>query len=125
MSLDGQATANYATAGARVLELEKALQEARAELEQHVRERTPELPTANAGRAKQIARRQRAEEARTERRRRLVRAQEEEHRRIARELHDDLTQQLAVLAIEVGKLERMPACGAAVAERARGMRERL
>jgi signal transduction histidine kinase len=56
-------------------------------------------------------------------RRRLVRAQEEEHRRIARELHDDLTQRLAVLAIDAGKLEQAPA--EAVAERARGMREQL
>jgi PAS domain S-box-containing protein len=35
----------------------------------------------------------------------LLSAQEDESRRIARELHDDLTQRLAVLAIEAGKLE--------------------
>lgn len=37
---------------------------------------------------------------------RLISAQEEERSRIARELHDDLTQRLAALAIEAGRLER-------------------
>lgn len=35
----------------------------------------------------------------------LISAQEEELRRLSRELHDDLTQKLAVIAIEAGKLE--------------------
>ena len=35
----------------------------------------------------------------------LLSVQEEERRRLARELHDDLTQRLAVLAIDMGKLE--------------------
>ncbi len=35
---------------------------------------------------------------------RLILGQEEERRRLARELHDDLSQRLAVLAIETGKL---------------------
>ena len=37
----------------------------------------------------------------------LFGAQEEERRRLAREMHDDLTQRLGFLAIEVGKVERM------------------
>jgi signal transduction histidine kinase len=37
---------------------------------------------------------------------RLISAQEEERTRLARDLHDDLTQRLAVLAIEVGSLEQ-------------------
>jgi signal transduction histidine kinase len=75
--------------------------------------------------AKQISRRRRVQQARTELRHRLVRAQEEEHRRIARELHDDLTQRLAVLAIEAGKLEEIPGHSEDVVARARGIREEL
>jgi PAS domain S-box-containing protein len=54
---------------------------------------------------------------------RLLRAQEVERRRIAREMHDDLTQRLAVLAIEVTKLERSPAL--ADASRLGQIREQL
>ncbi len=36
----------------------------------------------------------------------LLEAQEEERRRLARELHDDLTQRLAMLALEAGRVER-------------------
>ena len=38
----------------------------------------------------------------------LMTAQEEERRRIARELHDDVTQRLATLGIELGLLKRTP-----------------
>lgn len=37
---------------------------------------------------------------------RLILSQEDERRRVARELHDDLSQRLAVLAIEAGKMEK-------------------
>ena len=37
----------------------------------------------------------------------LISTQEKELRRLSRELHDDLTQRLAVLAIEAGKVERV------------------
>jgi PAS domain S-box-containing protein len=37
---------------------------------------------------------------------RLIHAQEEERRRLARELHDDVTQRLGALAIEIGSLAR-------------------
>jgi PAS domain S-box-containing protein len=104
---------------------EAALQKAHDELERRVEERTRELSRANARLAQQIARRRRVEEARTELRRRLVHAQEEEHRRIARELHDDLTQRLAVLAIDAERLGQTPGCGEDVRERARGMRDQL
>jgi PAS domain S-box-containing protein len=104
---------------------EEALRKAHDELEQRVEERTRELARANTRLAQQVTKRQKVEVARTELLRRLVHAQEEEHRRIARELHDDLTQRLAVLAIDAGALEHLPACPPDVAQRARAMHEQL
>jgi len=43
----------------------------------------------------------------------LLTAQEDERRRIARELHDDITQRMAAVAIEAGQLERLPEAEAA------------
>jgi PAS domain S-box-containing protein len=40
--------------------------------------------------------------------RRLIRAQEEERARIARDLHDDVTQRLALMAVEIGFLQSNP-----------------
>ena len=104
---------------------ERALRKAHDELEERVRARTRELSLANTHLVRQVARRRQVEATRTDLRRRLVHAQEEEHRRISRELHDDLTQRLAVLAIDAGMLEQMPGSPALVEERARGMREQL
>ncbi|MDZ7636688.1 MAG: HAMP domain-containing protein [Bryobacterales bacterium] len=56
---------------------------------------------------------------------RLIRAQEDERSRIARELHDDLSQRLAAVAIELGKLERLGGGAPLVAERARALRETM
>jgi PAS domain S-box-containing protein len=53
-----------------------------------------------------ITDRKQAEEAVRDLSGRLINAQEEERRRLARELHDDLTQRLAVLAIDAGKMEQ-------------------
>lgn len=53
------------------------------------------------------AERRRAEEAAHELSGRLINAQEEERSRLARELHDDVTQRLALLAIDAGREERL------------------
>lgn len=56
----------------------------------------------------------------------LLSIQEEERRRLARELHDDLTQRLAVLAIEAGKLERqLEALPSEIREKIGQMKEQI
>jgi signal transduction histidine kinase len=55
---------------------------------------------------------------------RLVAAQEEEWRRLARELHDDVSQRLARLAIDVARVDRTTG-GRATAEALRGIEEGL
>ena len=54
-------------------------------------------------------RRRRAEKEATDLSGRLLTAHEDERRRLARELHDDLTQRLARLAIDAGRMENAPA----------------
>jgi signal transduction histidine kinase len=70
----------------------EALQKARDELEMRVEQRTSELAKSREALWRLTGR--------------LLSVQEEERRRLARELHDDLTQRLAVLAIDAGKLEQ-------------------
>ncbi len=56
----------------------------------------------------------------------LLTAQEAERRRLAREMHDDLTQRLAVLAIEAGKLETLlESSGGPVPDKLREMKEQM
>ncbi len=56
----------------------------------------------------------------------LLATQEAERGRLAREMHDDLTQRLAVLAIETGKLEQtLETSGGGVPEKLRHMKEQI
>jgi len=71
-----------------------------------------------------ITKRRQAEEAARELSGRLISAQEEERSRLARELHDDVTQRLALLAIDAGRGERNLA-SAAGGTAMRAMREGL
>jgi PAS domain S-box-containing protein len=68
--------------------------------------------------------RRRAEEESRDLSRRLIRAQEEERALLARDLHDDVSQRLAVLAIEVGRAE-LAADGGDEAEAMQAVREGL
>jgi signal transduction histidine kinase len=67
--------------------------------------------TASYGVFRDITERMRLDEELADLSRRLIRAQEEERAMIARELHDDVTQRLAVLAIEAGRAELAAADG--------------
>ena len=55
-----------------------------------------------------VTERKQAEEALSSVNRRLIEAQEEERTRIARELHDDINQRIALLAVNLNTLKRAP-----------------
>jgi PAS domain S-box-containing protein len=57
--------------------------------------------------AEDITQRKQMEEALSGMTRKLVEAQEQERTRIARELHDDITQRLAILAIEIDHMQEL------------------
>lgn len=86
--------------------------------------------TANAKQARMlgasmdITERRHAEEAARSLSGRLINAQEEERARLARELHDDITQRLARLAIDVARCE-LGTCEPSPAITARAVREGL
>ena len=54
----------------------------------------------------------------------LISAQEQERRRISRELHDDLTQRLCLMAIDLGKLSSQPPPQSDLTEELRFLQER-
>src|SRR5947207_14583465 len=55
--------------------------------------------------AEDITRRKQADEALSEIGRKLIKSQEQERSRIGRELHDDINQRLALLAVELDRLD--------------------
>ena len=81
-------------------------------------------PERMLGASVDITARKQAEEAASKLSGRLINAQEEERARLARELHDDITQRLARLAIDVGRCE-LGTAGVPPAETAREVREGL
>ena len=88
-----------------LVKIQDRLRQAHAELERRVRERTSELEKVNAVLLQQ------QEELRRQQQQRLqdltgklLVAQESEQRRIAQELHDDITQRLAALTIDLRQL---------------------
>jgi signal transduction histidine kinase len=72
----------------------------------------------------QSARRRRAESEAIALSGRLITAHEDERRRLGRELHDDMTQRLARLAIDAARIERNGS-GPEIAKAARAVREEL
>jgi PAS domain S-box-containing protein len=68
--------------------------------------RERDRPTTLHGFMIDITERKRTEEALRDLGGRLITAQEEERRRVARELHDDLSQRLAILSIELDQLRQ-------------------
>jgi PAS domain S-box-containing protein len=81
-------------------------------------------PAVSFGVLRDVTGRKRQEDDLRELSRRLIGAQEQERALLARELHDDVTQRLAVLAIDVGRAELDTADGAHAAT-LRGVREGL
>jgi PAS domain S-box-containing protein len=72
-----------------------------------------------------LTERRQAEEALRTLAGRILTAQEVERSRIAREMHDDFTQRLAVLAIEIGKLEKVTALPGGFSNKLRAFKENL
>jgi PAS domain S-box-containing protein len=72
--------------------------------------------------ARDVTERKRAEQALAEMTRKLIKAQEQERARIGRELHDDINQRLAMLAVELEQLRDDPS---EFQKRVEGLRKRV
>ena len=128
-------------------EAERALRRAHDELEVKVRERTAELADVNKALVAEISERMETERSlrasedalqasqRALRQSsddlqalaaRLLTAQEEDRRRISRDLHDDVNQRLAMLAVDVETLSlRPPASQAVLGRNLRSVQDRI
>ncbi len=126
---------------------ERALRQAHDELEVKVRERTAELADVNTALVAEISERMETERSlrasedalqasqRALRQSsddlqalaaRLLTAQEEDRRRISRDLHDDVNQRLAMLAVDVETLSlRPPASPAVLGRNLRSVQDRI
>lgn len=92
---------------------EEELQRLNEALDRRVQVRTRELASVNEALVAEVAERMQTEQSLESSRQelqklasRLLRVQEEERRRISRDLHDDVNQRLALLAMEIEGLER-------------------
>lgn len=123
----------------------ESLQHAQAELEMRVQERTAELAKVNKALVAEITERMETEQSlrvseaalstsrvALERSEddlrgltaRLLTAQEEERRRISRDLHDDITQRLAMIVVELETLDRaLPPESEAIGTRLRSLQD--
>ncbi len=87
-----------------LVKIQDQLRQAQAELERRVQERTSELEKANAVLLQQQEELRRQQQRLQDLTGKLLVAQESERRRIAQELHDDITQRLAALTIDLRSL---------------------
>ena len=117
----------------------EALRKAYDELDMRVQERTAELVKANQALEAEIAERKRAEASLWESQHALERsrwqlgalaaqlltAQDDERRRISRELHDDLNQRLAMLAVEIETFQQRLPSSEPVSEKLLSLHEQV
>jgi signal transduction histidine kinase len=107
---------------------QEALGEARKGLELRVHERTAELQNTNKELLAEVAQRKlaqkelrRSEEELQNLAARLITVQEDERKRIARDLHDDLSQRLALHCVELDLLRQNLPAGSVIARKLKRM----
>lgn len=112
---------------------ELLLQRMNLELEERVRDRTQQLARVNEALVAEITERMRTEHSlefsRLELKRlasQLIRVQEDERRRISRDLHDDINQRLALLSIELERIQQqLPALTPPLSQAIRSITDRV